>query len=97
GFGHLFADFEKVEEDRCIHGIAAVVVGKIHAAAQRGAGGVGHHGREDRRVGGEDDGFFGGELAVLLGDAEALEEVWREAAELIGVGDFDLADVVLHG
>ena len=38
-------------------GIAAVVVGEIHAAAQRGAGGVGHHGREHGRVGGEGDGL----------------------------------------
>ena len=51
--GHLFARGEEVEEDLLVCGIAAVVVGEVHAAAELGAFGVGHDRRHVGRVGGE--------------------------------------------
>ncbi len=95
--GHLLANFEQLEKNWGVHRIAAVVVGEVHAPTQRGAGGVGHHRSENRWVGGEGDRGVGGELAGLFPHSETLEEVWRKAAEFVGIGDFDLADVVLHG
>ncbi len=98
--GDLLAGLEEIEQHGRVGGVAAVVVSEVHAAAQLGAGGVGHHGREDRRVGSERDGAVGDELTVLgfgCAHAEALEEVGGEAAKFVGISHLDLADVVLHG
>jgi len=96
--GHLLTEGEEIEQDLLVGGIAAVVVGEVHAAAERGRDGVAHDGRHLGWVCGEGDGFGGGEGAVGgRGDAVTSEVVGGKAEEVVGVVDGDLADVVLHG
>ena len=99
--GHLFARGEEVEQNLLVGGIAAVVVGEIHAAAELRAHGVGHDRRHVGRIGGEDYGRVGGEIGAVLvasaWDAVAGEVVVGKAEEVVGIVDGDFADVVLDG